>query len=137
MNLVPGAFDSQGNPVVKIAVRDIPSRSAKPFVAIIDAGFTGFLALPFHEGMNLGMRVTAVTPMRLANDVVVNVPTSEAQVTIGNELGKGICLLFENSESILVGMDFLRTFEFALLKNEAPIITRSMQCSEASIDGLK
>ena len=85
------------------------------FEAIIDTGFTGFIHLPLSEALALSLPLEGTNSVALADGSSLAMLTALAQVTLMNRTEVGVVLLSMTANHILVGMDFLRRFERALV----------------------
>ena len=79
--MIQAYFDDLGNPKVKIAVGG--SRMQVEVAALIDTGFNGYITLPSTIATQLGLELTSVTWVELAdgsvirNSVFSGIPLSE------------------------------------------------------------
>src|SRR5262245_43351137 len=119
--LVLGAFDAHGNAVVRIRVAG--NAGSREYDAIVDTGFSGFVALPMIEMVNLGLTVDGAVSVMLGNGTIIDNLVSQASVAIGQRTERGSVLLDETSVDVLVGMAFLREFRLAwVLTHEAVVL---------------
>ena len=88
------------------------------FEAIIDTGFTGFIQLPIAHAMSLSLPLEGTNTVTLADESEVVMLTAMVEATILGKTESGVALLSTSSDSILVGMDFLRRFRKALVISE-------------------
>ena len=85
------------------------------FSGIIDTGFSGFIQLPFTQAISLGLSGESTITLTLANgDRIVNF-AARAQATLGGDTSEGMVILAPQKSSVLIGMDFLRRFNRALV----------------------
>ena len=117
----PGHFDNQGNACVKLhlcGVRNFPQ--GVEFSGIIDTGFTGFIQLPLGVALGLGLPLEGTAKVMLADgsEIIQLTAQAIASVNFPEPIGKrsinGIVTLSEYSLDILIGMEFLRSFEHRL-----------------------
>jgi predicted aspartyl protease len=111
-----GPYDQTGNACLKLHMRGV--KHAPPgaeFEAIIDTGFTGFIQLPLSEALSLSLPLEGTNSVTLANGSSLVMLTALAQVTLMGRTEVGVVLLSMTSNDILVGMDFLRRFDRALV----------------------
>jgi predicted aspartyl protease len=118
--LLTGAFDTTGSATLRIKVAG--SRPAREFIATIDTGFSGFVALPLHEMISLGLKSEGATSVMLGDGSVVDNLVAPGFVTVGAQTERGSILLDENSTDVLIGMDFLRTFKLGLILTNTAIV---------------
>ena len=119
--LVVGAFDSSGSPTVRIRVSgDFGSRD---YVATIDTGFTGFVALPLVEMVPLGLATQpGAASVMLGDGTIVQNLIAQGSVTLSGRSAGGTILLDETSGDVLIGMAFIRAFKLALIITETTVI---------------
>lgn len=119
--LIVGAFDADGNATVQIRVRG--DGGSKEYSAIIDTGFSGFVAMPQVEMIPLGLTTeSAAASVMLGNgDIIYNL-VATAMVSIPGREESGSILLDETTNDLLVGMAFLRKFELALILTDSAVI---------------
>lgn len=85
-----------------------------PFV-ILDTGFTGDLQVTPKIAKDLGLVPSGVTPVRLANNQVINMPTALAVSAMEGVVNYVQILI---SESIpLMGISFLSKFSYKAIIN--------------------
>ena|SRR5215813_3067117 len=114
MDIWTGYLDNTGTPCLKIRISG-PLSKGEEFEAIIDTGFTGFLAMPLLKAFPLGLILYGTTEVTLADGSASPKLTAKAGVTVtGGDLKIGVAVLEPTSTDILVGMDFLQKFERVL-----------------------
>lgn len=118
--LILGRFDNTGTPIIDIRVSG--ASGTKTYSAAIDTGFTGFVALPFNEMIDLGLAVQGATGVMLGNGSVVATPVSSGVASVGGLNATGTIVLDETSSEILVGMAFLREFRMALILTNTAVV---------------
>jgi len=79
--LIPGSFDEDGSPVVKIKVAG--NLGEREYTAVVDTGCTGFVALPLNEMIPLGLKVDGATTVQLGNGEIIENNVAEGLVTLG------------------------------------------------------
>jgi predicted aspartyl protease len=118
--LILGRFDASGSAVIDITVAgDIGS---KTYPATIDTGFSGFVALPFNEMIELGLSVHGAANVLLGDGSIVASPVSSGTASIGGLTATGTIVLDEASTEILIGMAFLREFKMALILTNTIVV---------------
>jgi predicted aspartyl protease len=123
--LIPGFFDSDGSPAIRITIEgDLGSRE---YTAVIDTGFTGFVALPLAEMIPLGLRTEGAASVMLGNGAVIDNLLAPGRVTIGTQTETGTIVLDETSNDILVGLAFLRKFDLALIVTDSVVVLYDRQ----------
>ena len=111
-----GHYDEQGNACLKVHLCGI--RHEPPgieFEAIIDTGFTGFIQLPLANALQLSLPLEGTNIVTLADGSSSAMLTAVCFATLKGRTEEGVVLLAMNASPILVGMDFLRRFERALV----------------------
>jgi predicted aspartyl protease len=115
MLITAGFFDPDGNPSVAISLSGLRNSQPVNFTAIVDTGFSGFVSMPLVEAFPLGLPLVGTTGVILADGSNQTKLVAEAVAKVGERIRTGLVILEEASTDILVGMDFLRAFEAALL----------------------
>ena len=85
------------------------------FDAIIDTGFDGFLCLPFHLNGIRELPLIDLMELRMADGISRWRLIANAVVCVGEESQTGIAILEPDGHEVIIGMDFLRRFERALI----------------------
>jgi predicted aspartyl protease len=57
-----GYFDKSGSPAIKVMIHG-PFAKPVEFDAILDTGFTGFIAMPLLKALPLGLMLYGTTPL--------------------------------------------------------------------------
>jgi predicted aspartyl protease len=123
--LIPGGFDADGSPIVKIKVSG--DLGEKEYTAVIDTGCTGFVALPFAEMIPLGLTIRGAVSVQLGNGAMVDNMIAEGIVTLSSQAEIGTIILDETSNDILVGLDFLRRFKLGLILTDTVVVLYDSQ----------
>jgi predicted aspartyl protease len=97
--LIPGAFDSEGSPIIKIKIAG--DLGQKECTAVIDTGCTGFVALPIGEMMPLGLKINGAVSVQLGNGAIIDNWVAEGLVTLSSQAEVGTIILDENSTTSL------------------------------------
>ena len=118
--LILGKFDSTGSAIVDIQVAG-PS-GKKTYSATIDTGFSGFVALPYSEMIDLGLSVHGAANVQLGDGSIITSDLSSGKVSLGDLDATGTIVLDETSAEVLIGMDFLREFKLALILTNSAIV---------------
>ncbi|MDN3279126.1 hypothetical protein QWJ07_33015 [Frankia sp. RB7] len=118
--LILGSFDEYGNATVDITVAG--ASGSKIYRAIIDTGFSGFVALPLIDMIELGLSTQGAANVTLGNGSVISSLISTGAVTLGNQTESGTIILDDTSTDVLVGMALLREFKVALIVTNTAIV---------------
>jgi predicted aspartyl protease len=119
--LLVGAFDEAGNATVRIRVSG--ELGAIDYTAIIDTGFSGFVALPLVDIVPLGFSTEpAAASVMLGNGTIIPNLVAQGNVTLGGQTETGAVLLDDTSNDVLVGMAFLRKFKLALIVTDTAVV---------------
>jgi predicted aspartyl protease len=118
--LILGRFDSTGSAIIDIEVAG-PSGSKK-YSATIDTGFSGFIALPYLEIIDLGLSIHGAANVQLGDGSIITRNLSSGKVLLGDLETTGTIILDETSAEVLLGMDFLREFRLALILTNSAIV---------------
>lgn len=110
-----GSLDSTGSPRLKISISGVLTNTPVEFDVIIDTGFNGFVSMPLLTAFPLGLPLFGTTSVMLADGTTASKLTALGRAELGPETKIGIVILEPNSSDILVGMEFLRSFEKVLL----------------------
>jgi predicted aspartyl protease len=117
--LILGTFDSSGNAIINIRVTG--ASASKNYDAIVDTGFSGFVALPLFEMIELGLTTQGATNVMLGDGSIITNLVCSADVTLSTQVENGTILLDENSSDVLIGMAFLREFKKSLILTNSAI----------------
>jgi predicted aspartyl protease len=101
-----GFFNSSGSPGAKNLLCGAAKQASKEFEAIVDTGFTGFLAMSMVEAFPLGLILTGCSKTILADGSATNDLTALGTVVVGNEERVGIILLSTAAGAILAAWSF-------------------------------
>lgn len=121
---VSGFFDISGSPALKLTLHspDSPAQSQE-FDAIIDTGFTGFVLMAMNKALPLGFKKpTTTTDVELADGSVNPRTLVEGTAMVEDRRVNGPIILEEEGNEVLVGMDFLRTFELVLILDSTRVM---------------
>lgn len=121
MAIATGYFDKTGSPSLKVKVAG-PLGSAIELEAIIDTGYTGFVLLPAQYALALGLAIEGTSTMTLADASKIVCELARVTMSVSGMSRTGITELENNSKEVLVGMDFLRQFGFALMITSKTIV---------------
>jgi predicted aspartyl protease len=123
MQPLTGTLDSSGSPVVRVTIRGVFLDSAREFDAILDTGFTGFISMPMVDAFPLGLTLLGTTTVVLAdNSKSVKLTAIGMAGFAPDFLTAGVVILEWETGDVLIGMDFLRTQNKAVIV--APISQR-------------
>ncbi len=114
MPSVIGYLDKSGAPAIKVSISGPLPNSSQEFEVIIDTGFSGFVSMPILQVFPLGLILYGTTSVTFADGSTGVKLTALGGVTVEGVHKVGVIILEQASTEILVGMDFLKTFEMSL-----------------------
>ena len=111
-----GHFGQNGSPCLKLHLRGVRHEApGVEFEGIIDTGFTGFIQLPMQLAIALSLPLEGTNVVTLADNSTQVMLTAMGEATLLGRAELGVILLSMSATEILLGMDFLRHFERALV----------------------
>jgi predicted aspartyl protease len=110
-----GYLDNTGSPRLKLSIAGAFPASNQDFEALIDTGFSGFVAMPLISAFPLGLILFGTTTVTLADGSNSPRLTAIGTASIGSESQDGVIILEPNSNDVLIGMDFIKKFGRVLL----------------------
>ncbi len=121
MPITIGSLDSAGHPKIGIEVWGLSEQFARPFEAMIDTGFTGFLMLPFADAFPLALTLYGTANYTLADGATSPKLLAYGSIRIKGESSfqGGVIVLGGNAP--LLGMDFLKRHDKALMVSKIGI----------------
>ncbi|WP_348060458.1 hypothetical protein [Dokdonella sp.] len=115
MLVATGYFDNTGSPCLKFHIQGVHDTKVE-LDGIVDTGFTGFISMPLVRALPLGLPLYGTSTSTLADGSSCAAITAQARVTVGERgVQIGIVTLHGSSSDVLIGMDFLRKFNIALM----------------------
>ena len=117
--VIVGEIGEDGSPCVDIFLygvyEDHPGLRLR---GVVDTGFTGFLQINFLEACKIKLPLEGIGSSQLADGSVVRLIQAIGYVSLTDDPEAtpvvGIVDLSEESEKVLIGMDFLRAFKKGL-----------------------
>jgi predicted aspartyl protease len=91
-------------------------------VATLDTGFDGFLLMSKAQAAPHALEPVGTTMATLANGVRYPVETAFANVGFAMRTTRGVAALIDTPGECLVGIDFLRKFNLALILTESRVL---------------
>ena len=118
-DIIVGGIGEDGSPYVDIFLYGVyEDRPGLPLRGVVDTGFTGFLQINFLEACKIKLPLEGIGSSHLADGSVVRSIQAIGHVSLSNDpeatTVPGIVELSEESEEVLIGMEFLRAFEKGL-----------------------
>lgn len=110
-----GSLNQLGCPIIEIEVSGPLEQFKKPFTALIDTGFSGFLSLPMVRAFPVGLILHGTTTVVLADGSRQSKFTCLGQISFGQQTEVGTVIIEPTSDEALVGMEFLKRFKLTLL----------------------
>jgi predicted aspartyl protease len=115
MGVKIGYLDKLGHPNVKIKIWGMAEQFAQEFEAMIDTGFTGFLSMPLTAAFPLALTLFGTTSYTLADGSISPKLLGYGTIELEGEKTAGPIVLEANSSGLLLGMEFLRGLNKALV----------------------
>lgn len=115
MGVKIGYLDKLGHPNVKIKIWGLSEQFAQEFEAMIDTGFTGFLSMPLTAAFPLALTLFGTTTYTLADGSTSPKLLGYGTVELEGERAQGSIVLESNSNGLLLGMEFLKGLNKALV----------------------
>lgn len=106
---------------VDIEIRGIAEKSLK-LQGLVDTGFTGFVHLPIQYAYALGLPLAGTITSTLADARQVTEFIAVGNVSVNGRKQTGVIVLAAGSKEVLVGMQFLRTFQFGLYLTDEDVL---------------
>jgi clan AA aspartic protease len=120
MSIQNGFLDKKGHPRIRVGLRT-PDRVSKTLDALIDTGFSGFLAIPEASADDLGLIPVGTVRYTVANGEVIGLILAFGTVTLENDSYAG-SIVAGNVRQPLLGVEFLRDSGKALLMDAENIL---------------
>jgi predicted aspartyl protease len=120
--LSTGYFDPEGNPHLKVKLCGMFNPAGIELEAVIDTGFSGFLSLPLIQAFPVGLALAGTTSVQFADGTTSNKLFAVGTVLVGSVSKSGVVLLHESAAKPLLGMDFIRRFNIALVMTKTYIL---------------
>lgn len=138
MLAIIGYFNKAGDPCLKVNLAGLfQENPGLEYEAILDTGFTGFLSMPLVRAFPLGLPLLGTTDSVLADGSTTTALTALCRLTVQSGIKKietqtktGVVSLQANASDVLLGMDFLRTFGFALVLTKSQILLYEEKATE-------
>lgn len=115
MGVKIGYLDKLGHPNVKVKIWGLSEQFAQEFEAMIDTGFTGFLSMPLTAAFPLALTLFGTTTYTLADGSTSPKLLAYGTVELQGEQAQGSIVLEANSNGLLLGMEFLKGLNKALV----------------------
>ena len=111
---INGWYDEDGNPCISFHLCGAAHKKPGPeYGGIVDTGFSGFIQLPFDKACELQLLLEGTAEVVLADGSSQIVLTTLGMATLADMEVMGTVELSQSPE-ILIGMEFLRKFEYGL-----------------------
>lgn len=119
MLIAQGQIDNQDTPLLEIEVWGTDAGLKKKFKAVLDTGFNGFLSIPECECTALGIVFPGDTTQVVyaSGDVTPN-KIAEGHIGVSNLVRPGLFIAEEDSPELLLGMEFIKKFDFTLYMSD-------------------
>lgn len=114
MPIWPGSFD-RGKPLIRVIIAGTKG-SPEEVAAVVDTGFSGFINMPAAlADAHAPEQLPTATTGSLADGRLVMFQTALVRIGFANRTEKGVALLAPAAGPCLLGIDFLRKFNMALV----------------------
>jgi predicted aspartyl protease len=119
--IAQGYFDPEGNPRLKVKLSGLFNPAGIELESIIDTGFSGFLSMPIIQAFPIGLALSGTTTLQFADGSKGSKLLALGMLQVGAVQKMGTVILQEGPASVLIGMDFIRTFNIALIMQKTSI----------------
>lgn len=119
--IASGYFGPTGDPLLKIKLCGLFNPAGIELEAVIDTGFSGFLSMPLIQAFPVGLTLCGTTTVQFADGTTGNKLLAMGAVVVGSITKSGVIILQESPCSVLLGMDFIRTFNIAMVMTKSDI----------------
>lgn len=120
MRIWRGSFSGK-KPTITFQITGTQGHPAE-VTATVDTGFSGFLCMSADEAAPHAMEFVAASAATLADGARVPVTLSRANVGFAGRTCAGVTTVFQSRCECLVGVDFLRLFQLALVMTESSVL---------------
>ena len=107
-------YFANGQPYIDIEVSGSNPASPTRLQAVVDTGFSGFLLLPILNAFPIGLILDSITEITLADGSAHNKLVCRGNIHFASQTHTGLILIEEQETDILVGLEFLQTFQLRL-----------------------
>ncbi len=121
--MIQAYFDDLGNPKVKIAVGG--SRMQVEVEALIDTGFNAYIILPSLIATRLGLELTSVTWVELADGSVIRNSVFSGHTTFGGQ-SQEVEIMMTDSDEALIGTALLSNYKLTI-----DFVNRTVEITES------
>ena len=121
--MIQAYFDDLGNPKVKIAVGG--SRMQVEVEALIDTGFNAYIILPSLIATRLGLELTSVTWVELADGSVIRNSVFSGHATFGGQ-SQEVEIMMTDSDEALIGTALLSNYKLTI-----DFVNRTVEITES------
>ncbi|MBI3872209.1 MAG: hypothetical protein HY304_03920 [candidate division Zixibacteria bacterium] len=110
------SFKGNGSPQITFRLRGpLASLGEHEFTGILDTGFTGFVSIPLLKAFPIGLVLSGMTNLTLADGKSQSHLYCLGEVLWESRSEVGIVVLAPPDATILVGMEFLRKFNLTMI----------------------
>lgn len=127
-DIIVGSYGEHGDPCIKFFLRGtVHDHPGIQYEGLVDTGFTGFVQVNFREAFRLRLALEGLTSVRLADGSSNAVLTAIGHASLTDEpdaVSISGTVHLSRSTEILIGMEFLRSFDKGLgvFKNSVILI---------------
>jgi predicted aspartyl protease len=126
MLMATGFFNAGGSPCVSMrlagAFTESGDATGVEFEAVVDTGFDGFISMPIVWAFPLRLPLSGLTGVGLGDGSVNDKLTAQGRACVGDRTLWGEVILEPNSDEVLIGLEFLHAFNFALVLAKSEVL---------------
>ena len=117
-----GSLHESGSPAIDLEICGPFPDIRQTFTAIVDTGFTGFVSMPLTQAFPLGLSLVGTTSVVLADGSTQVKLLALCKAFLANEARTGSVILEPSSTEVLVGMEFMSTFQKTLVVDDKGVV---------------
>jgi predicted aspartyl protease len=126
MIVATGYYNTRRNPCIRLHLEGAFNRSTAQLgdqsEALIDTGFDGFISMPMKEAFCLAVPLNGWVFSKLADGSTHKKTAAWVRAILTAKEAWGEAILEPDSNEILVGLEFMRTFQLALVLTASNVL---------------
>ena len=122
MATIIGFIGKSGSPCIKLTIEGTFPDSGQEFEVTVDTGFTGFISMPIMMALPLGLALYGTTSVQFGDGKTSTRFTALGMARLEEETQAGVVILEPSTDTILVGMEFLKAFEKTVFMHRGVLI---------------